>query len=82
MVQEVHEIYRAAFKLGEDYELRDDMGFDDIPGWDSLGHMMLMLQIESHLRVKLQMDEIVALNSVGAVQEFISRKKKEINEPA
>lgn len=72
--KEVDNIYRAVFRLGDDFALGDEMGFDDVPGWDSLGHMLLVSELESRLGLKLDMDEIVRLNSVGRVRELVSRR--------
>ena len=50
------------------------MSFDDIPGWDSVGHMNLVTELESHFGISLDMDEIVGLDSVGAVRAIVARK--------
>ncbi len=71
--KDVDSIYRTVFKLGDDFALGDEMGFDDVPGWDSLGHMLLVSELESRLGLKLDMDEIIRLNSVGRVRELVSR---------
>ncbi len=70
--EEIDDVYRAVFKLGDDFALGDEMGFDDVPGWDSLGHMLLVSELESRLGLKLDMDEIVRMNSIGKVRELVS----------
>jgi len=66
--------FRSAMRLGPDFAIEDRMSFDDIPGWDSVGHMNLISELESRLGVSLEMDEIVALDSVGAVRKLVARK--------
>jgi acyl carrier protein len=72
---EIATAFRTAMRLDERFPLEDRMGFDDIPGWDSVGHMNLISELESRLGVTLEMDEIVALDSVGAARKLVARKK-------
>ncbi len=71
---EIAAAFRSAMRLDESFAIEDRMGFDDVPGWDSVGHMNLISQLESRFRVTLEMDEIVALDSVGAVRKLVARK--------
>jgi len=66
--------FRTAMRLDDGFAIEDRMGFDDIPGWDSIGHMNLVSELESCLGLALEMDEIVALDSVGAVRRLVARK--------
>ena len=71
---EIAVAFRTAMRLDDDFAIEDRMGFDDIPGWDSVGHMNLISQLESRFGVVLEMDELVALDTVGAVRKLIARK--------
>jgi acyl carrier protein len=74
-VDEVSAAFRTAMRLEETCAVRDDMGFDDIPGWDSVGHMNLITELESRFGITLDMDEIIGLSSVGAVRALVVRKR-------
>jgi len=67
--------FRNAMRLDGKFALRDEMSFDDVPGWDSIGHMNLVTELESQFGVTLDMDEIVAMDSVRAVRDVIARKQ-------
>ena len=67
--------FRSAMRLEQEFAIEDRMSFDDIPGWDSVGHMNLISELETRLGVALEMDEIVALDSVGAVRKLVARKR-------
>jgi acyl carrier protein len=67
--------FRAAMRLDASFALRDNMSYDDVPGWDSLGHMNLITELESRFGIVLDIDEIVMLDSVGMVREVMSRKR-------
>ena len=62
-------------RLGDDFVLEDPMSFDDIPGWDSVGHMNLVTELEARFAVTLDMDEILTMDSVKAVRDLIARKR-------
>jgi acyl carrier protein len=67
--------FRAAMRLCETFELRDEMGFDDIPGWDSLAHMRLIVELETNLGVSLNMEDVAMIDSVGAARQAAAKAK-------
>jgi acyl carrier protein len=75
MSDDVATVFRNAMRLDDRFAIEDRMSFEDIPGWDSVGHMNLVTQLESQLGVTLDMDEIVGLDSVGAVRAIVARKR-------
>ena len=74
MQDDIAPVFRKAMRLDESFPIADPMSFDDIPGWDSVGHMNLVTELESHFGISFEMDEIVGLDSVGAVRAIIARK--------
>jgi len=44
---------------------------DDVAGWDSVGHLNLMLMIEETFGVRLEIDDMQRLTSVGAILCFL-----------
>lgn len=47
---------------------------DDIEGWDSLGHAMLCAQIEEQFAIELDIDEMMAMDSVAAIIKVLTNK--------
>ena len=74
MTDNVAEAFRKAMRLKESFAIADRMSFDDIPGWDSVGHMSLVTELETQFGITLDMEEIVGLDSVGAVRAAVARK--------
>jgi acyl carrier protein len=72
---QVAKAFRAAMRLGDSFMLRDEMGFDDIPGWDSLAHMNLVVELENRCHVSLDMDDIATIDSVKAAREAVARRQ-------
>ncbi|WP_322050901.1 acyl carrier protein [Paraburkholderia bannensis] len=47
---------------------------DDVDGWDSLNHVMLILTVQKRFKVKFSAAEISALDNVGALVTLIGKK--------
>lgn len=43
----------------------DSLALSDIPTWDSLAHMMLIVRLEDAYRIQFTGDEIADIKSVG-----------------
>ncbi len=58
--------------------LRDELTADDIPGWDSLTHINLMVATEKRFKVKFATAEISKLKedgqNVGAFLALLNKK--------
>lgn len=46
---------------------------DDVPAWDSLGHINLMITLEETFDVVLDVEDFEKLNSVPAMIEYLKR---------
>lgn len=49
----------------------------DVPGWNSLSHVMLMLEIGQAFGVALPADETAELEDVGALYDLIVERRAE-----
>ncbi|MBQ3442760.1 MAG: acyl carrier protein [Selenomonadaceae bacterium] len=68
------EKYRAAFK--EAFEINDDaitdeLAYDTIPEWDSVGHMRLMAALEEAFDIMLETEDILDFSSVAKGKEIL-----------
>jgi len=48
-----------------------ELSFGDLPQWDSMGHMEVMMQLEEHFGVEVSADTIAALTSVPAICDYL-----------
>jgi len=48
-----------------------DTAREDVPSWDSLGHLNLMLGLEDTFQITLTVDEIGRLSSVAAIIDYL-----------
>lgn len=56
-----------------DKETAKKLKFQDIPAWDSVGHMGLVAQLEEAFDIMLEPDDIVDLSSFEKGQEILSK---------
>lgn len=56
--------------------LQVDMAREEIPRWDSLRHVALVVAIESNFGIMLSMDEMQEMVSVRDVQNVLERHGK------
>jgi acyl carrier protein len=51
-----------------------DLSFGDLPQWDSLGHMEVMLRLEEEFGVAIDADTIAQLISIPEICRFLEDK--------
>jgi acyl carrier protein len=66
-------IFDDLFDTG-DLALAPDTTADDVDGWDSLNHVMLILTVQKRFKVKFSAAEISGLENVGALVALIGKK--------
>lgn len=47
---------------------------DDVPGWDSMNHIFLVVEIERQFAIKFQTAEMEELRNVGELVQLIAAK--------
>jgi len=55
-------------------EIVKDMSFTDDLGIDSLTLYSLIEDVEKEFNIKLDIEDIISINSVGKIYEYISKK--------
>lgn len=70
---ELKKIILNALKL-EDFELNDDTIAPQVPGWDSLSHVNVILAVEKHYNIRFKNIEILRLKKVGDLQALVDSK--------
>ena len=52
-----------------------NLEFGDLPQWDSLGHMELMMQLEEEYGIEINADTIAELVSIAEICTFIEEQQ-------
>lgn len=58
----------------DDIELNDDTRAYQVPGWDSLHHVIVLSAIEREFGIRFTTAEVVRLQNLGELQSLIQRK--------
>jgi acyl carrier protein len=66
-------VFQDVFDL-DDLVLTPQLTADQVEGWDSLGHVRLMVAIEKAFGISLSTSEITGLANVGELAAVVSRK--------
>lgn len=47
---------------------------DDVPGWDSVGHMSLVSSLEDEFGVEFDVDDIMEMTNVAKIVEIVEAR--------
>jgi acyl carrier protein len=51
----------------------DDLAYNTIKEWDSVGHMALVVELEGEFDVMFDTDDILGMSSVAKAREILTR---------
>ena len=71
--QKLNQIFREVFD-DDNLVVRSETSAADIPDWDSVNHIRLIVSIESEFRVRFAVNEIEQLNDVGDLVKLLQAK--------
>ncbi|MCI8482857.1 MAG: acyl carrier protein [Lachnospiraceae bacterium] len=71
------EKYRKAFidalEIEEEKVEIEELAYQDIPQWDSVGHMGLIAELEDTFDIMMDTDDIIDFNSYKAGKEIMKK---------
>jgi acyl carrier protein len=70
---ELKRVILAALKL-DDWDINNDTIATQVPGWDSLNHVNVILAIENHFGVRFKPIEVLKLKNIGDLQALLTSK--------
>jgi len=71
------EIFTKSLAIGDE-KFTDQIKYNEIPEWDSIGHMTLMSGLEEGFGITLETDDIVDFSSFKKGIEILKKYKVEI----
>jgi acyl carrier protein len=66
-------IFRKLFNNGS-LIIKDELTANDVVGWDSLSHMLLITEIENSFSIKFKLKDLNKMRNVGDMIDIISSK--------
>lgn len=58
----------------DDFTMEDNMTASEVPNWDSLNHINIILAIEKEFRIKFKGAEILKIKNIGELQGLVDSK--------
>lgn len=54
-------------------QVTDELGYNQIPEWDSTAHMLLIAELEAQFDIMLETDDIIDMSSVAKAKEILAK---------
>ncbi len=70
LIIDVRQLISLALNMAMD-EITPDLAFGDLPQWDSMGHMEIMLLLEEQYNVEVSADTISALTNIPTICTYL-----------
>ena len=71
LTEKVQTVLVEALQVSPDL-VTPDLAFGDLPQWDSMGHMEVMMYLEQYFGIEINNDTIANLTSVAAIRQYIA----------
>lgn len=65
-------IFAKVFLIDE-YEINDKLSKKDVEDWDSMGHLMLINEVESTFGVFIDDEDVKKIKTVGDIKEVLRK---------
>ena len=78
---QLNDIFRDVFD-DDTIQLTPETTAADIPGWDSVAHVDLIVSIETRMKIKFKTSELGSLHNVGQLVGAIEYKLEGSRQPA
>jgi len=72
MEEKYKEAFKNALSLGDDVEI-EKLEYNEIPEWDSIGHMTLISELEDKFNISFETDDIVNFSSYYVGKEILNK---------
>jgi acyl carrier protein len=69
-IEQVRALLSEALQVPED-QITPDLAFGDIPQWDSMGHMEVLMSLENLFGVEISPDTITDLVSLPTIYGYL-----------
>jgi acyl carrier protein len=73
MDQRIAEVFNAVFQFPPE-QMHDALTPQDVSGWDSLGHVRLVAQLQEQFGLEFEITEIMRMETVGAIKAIIAAR--------
>ena len=76
--EKLNKVLCDTFDIKKVEDISDDMGPDEIEGWDSLGHVELVTNLEEVFDIALDVVDISRMYTIGDIKKIVGKYGVEI----
>jgi len=73
--ERLEKIIREVFEITEE-TIDENWTSDDIPDWDSVGHLNLIMGVEKEFNIKVEIEEMFEIEKLADITKIL--KKREV----
>lgn len=71
-LKKLKKIFSEGLSISEDM-VKDDLAYQSIKNWDSVGHMALIAAIETEFDIMIDTDDIIDMSSFAKAKEIVKK---------
>lgn len=69
-IRKYNDVFKSSFGIGDE-QLSENLQYNTIDEWDSVGHMSMIAELEESFAIELEMDEIIDFSSYNKGKEIL-----------
>ena len=77
-VNKYSKIFKTALNISDD-KLSENLKYNEIEEWDSIGHMTLIAALEEEYKISLETDDIIEFSSFKKGMDILKKYNVEIS---
>ena len=77
-VEKYSEIFKTALNISDD-KLSENLEYNEIEEWDSIGHMTLIAALEEEFKISIETDDIIEFSSFKKGMSILKKYNVEIS---
>jgi len=70
--EKYNKVFIETFSIDESV-LNEDLSYNTIPSWDSVGHMTMIADLEDIFEINMEMDDIIDFSSYNKGFELLAK---------
>lgn len=74
MDERLEKIVREVFDIAAE-TIDGDWTSDDIPDWDSVGHLNLIMEVEKEFNIKVEIEEMFEIEKLADIVKILKKKE-------
>ncbi len=75
MDKRLEKVIRTVFGI-EAENIDENWTSEDIPDWDSVGHLNLIMEVEKEFEIKVEIEEMFEIEKLGDIMKILKKRQR------